>query len=70
VSGTVELTGQGVVPFSDGVMRGDELRLMLPAGAVDRGPVEMVGRVTRDTLAGTLRKSGRDLANWTARRVP
>ena len=70
VSGTVELAGQGNVPLSDGLLRGDELRLMLPAGAVDRGPVEMVGRATRDTLAGTLRKSGRDLANWTARRIP
>jgi SAM-dependent methyltransferase len=68
VSGTVELTGQGVVPFSDGAMRGDELRLMLPAGAVDRGPVEMVGRVNGDRMAGTLRKAGRDLANWSAKR--
>ena len=68
VSGTVELTGQGDVPLSGGKLRGDELRLTLPAGAVDRGPVEMVGRVDGDALAGTLRKAGRDIANWSARR--
>jgi SAM-dependent methyltransferase len=68
VSGTVELTGQGDVPLSGGRLRGDELRLTLPAGAVDHGPVEMVGRVNGDTLAGTLRKAGRDIAHWSARR--
>ena len=68
VSGSVELTGQGNVPISQGRLRGDELRLTLPPGAVDRGPVEMVGRVSGDTLAGTLRKGGRELANWSARR--
>jgi len=68
VSGTVELTGQGDVPFSDGALRGDELRLTLPAGAVDRGPVEMVGRVNGGRIVGTLRKAGRDLANWSAQR--
>jgi methyltransferase family protein len=70
VSGAIELTGQGEVPLSGGRLRGDELRLTLPAGAVDRGPVEMVGRATGDTLAGTLRKAGRDLATWSARRRP
>jgi hypothetical protein len=68
VTGTVELTGQGDVPLSGGRLRGDELRLTLPAGAVDHGPVEMVGRVNGDTLAGTLRKAGRDIAKWSARR--
>lgn len=68
VSGTVELTGQGKVPLSGGRLRGDELRLTLPAGAVARSPVEMVGRVSGDTLAGTLRKGGRALATWSARR--
>jgi SAM-dependent methyltransferase len=68
VSGTVELTGQGDVPVSGGRLRGDELRLTLPPGAVDHGPVEMVGRANGDTLAGTLRKAGRDLATWSARR--
>jgi hypothetical protein len=68
VSGSVELTGQGDVPLSQGRLRGDELHLTLPPGAVDRGPVEMVGRVTGDTIAGTLRKAGRELATWSARR--
>jgi len=68
VSGTLELTGQGNVPLSQGGLRGEELRLMLPAGAVDRGPVEMVGRVKGDNMAGTLRKAGRDLASWSAKR--
>jgi SAM-dependent methyltransferase len=64
VSGTVELTGQGEVPVKEGGLRGDELRLVLADA------VEMVGRATGDTLAGTLHKSGRELATWTARRVP
>ena len=68
VSGSVELTGQGEVPLSAGKLNGDELRLTLPAGAVDHGPVEMVGRVSGDTLTGTLRKNGHDLATWSARR--
>jgi hypothetical protein len=68
ISGTVELTGQGDVPLSDGALRGNELRLTLPAGAVDRGPVEMVGRVIGGKIVGTLRKAGRDLASWSAQR--
>jgi len=68
VSGSIELTGQGDVPLAGGKLRGDELRLTLPPGAVDHGPVEMVGRVTGDTIAGTLRKAGRELATWSARR--
>jgi hypothetical protein len=68
VLGTVELTGQGDVRLSGGRLRGDELRLTLPAGAVDRGPVEMVGRVNGGKIVGTLRKAGRDLANWNAQR--
>ena len=68
VSGSVELTGQGDVPLSEGKLSGDELRLTLPPGAVDHGPVEMVGRVAGDTIAGTLRKAGRELATWSARR--
>jgi hypothetical protein len=68
VSGSVELTGQGVVRLSEGKLSGDELRLILPRGAINRGPVEMVGRVTGDTLAGTLRKADREIATWSARR--
>jgi methyltransferase family protein len=68
VSGSVELAGQGDVPISKGRLQGDELRLTLPPGAVDRGPVEMVGRASGETLAGTIRKAGRELATWSARR--
>ena len=64
VSGTVELAGQGGVPVKEGGLRGDELRLVLADA------VEMVGRATGDTLTGTLRKSGREVATWTATRVP
>lgn len=68
VSGSVELTGQGDVPVSHGRLRGEELRLMLPPGALDRGPVELVGRVTGDSLSGTVRRADREVANWSARR--
>ncbi len=69
VSGTVELTGKGNVRFSEGRLRGDELRLTLPPGAIGRRPVEMVGRVSGDTLAGTLQRAGREVATWSARRT-
>jgi hypothetical protein len=68
VSGSVELTGQGDVPFSSGRLRGNEVRLVLPPGALDRGPVELVGRVTGDSLNGTVRRGEREVANWSARR--
>src|SRR5712675_1257095 len=68
VSGTVELTGQGDVPVSHGRLRGEEVRLVLPPGALDRGPVELVGRVTGDSLTGTVRRGEREVANWSARR--
>jgi Methyltransferase domain len=68
VSGAVELTGQGDVQISDGRLRGNEVRLVLPPGALDRGPVELVGRVTGDSLNGTVRRGEREVANWSARR--
>ena len=68
VSGSVELTGQGDVPFSSGRLRGDEVRLMLPPGALDRGPVELVGRVSGNSLSGTVRRADREVAHWSARR--
>ena len=63
VSGTVELTGQGDFPVKEGGLRGDELRLVLADA------LEMVGRASGDTLAGTLRRSGREVGTWSARRV-
>ncbi len=68
VSGSVELPGQGDVPFSSGRLRGNEVRLVLPPGALDRGPVELVGRVSEDSLNGTVRRGEREVANWSARR--
>src|SRR5882672_4119761 len=68
VSGSVELAGQGDVPISDGRLRGEELRLVLPPGALDRGPVELVGRVRGDFLSGTVRRGEREVASWSARR--
>jgi len=68
VSGSVELAGQGDVPISDGRLRGEELRLVLPPGALDRGPVELVGRVRGDSLSGTVRRGEREVASWSARR--
>ena len=68
VSGSVELTGQGDVPVSYGRLRGEELRLMLPPGALDRGPVELVGQVRGDSLNGTVRRGDREVAHWNAHR--
>lgn len=68
VSGSVELPGQGDVPFSSGRLRGNEVRLVLPPGALDRGPVELVGRVSGDSLNGTVRRGEREVASWSARR--
>ena len=68
VSGTVELPGQGDVPVSYGRLRGEELRLMLPPGALDRGQVELVGRMKDGSLIGTVRKDDREVARWNAHR--
>jgi hypothetical protein len=70
VSGTVELTGKGNVRFSDGRVSGNELRLTLPPGTIGRKPVEMVGHLSADALAGTLKSSGRDVGTWSALRRP
>ncbi len=68
VSGSVELTGQGDVPISYGRLRGEELVLMLPPGALDRGSVELIGRVRGDSLSGAVRRADREVAHWNARR--
>ena len=68
VSGSVELPGQGDVSISDGRLRGEELRLVLPPGALDHGPVELVGRVKGDSLSGTVRRGDREVARWNAHR--
>src|SRR6267378_8196192 len=68
VSGSVELPGQGDVPISLGRLRGEELSLLLPPGALDRGQVELVGRVKDGSLIGTVRKDDREVARWNAHR--
>ncbi len=68
VSGTVELTGQGDVTISYGRLRGEELVLMLPPGALDRGSVELTGRVRGDSLSGAGRRADREVAHGNARR--
>jgi hypothetical protein len=68
VSGSVELPGQGDVPVSQGRLRGEELRLVLPPGALGRGAVELIGRVRGDSLSGTVRSADREVATWNARR--
>jgi hypothetical protein len=68
VSGSVLVPGHGGVPVSDGRLRGEELRLTLPGGVFGRGPVDLVGRVTGDTLSGSVRRGGREVAIWSARR--
>ena len=68
VFGSVELTGQGDVPISYGRLRGEELVLMLPPGALDRGSVELIGRVRGDSLSGAVRRADREVAHWNARR--
>jgi len=70
VSGTTGLPGDGGQPISDGRLRGDELRLTLPGGTVAREQVELVGRVTGDSMSGTVRRAGREIATWSARRRP
>jgi hypothetical protein len=70
VSGIVGLPGNGGVPISDGRLRGDELRLAVPAGTVAREPVDLIGRVTGDSLSGTVRRADREIATWSALRRP
>jgi Methyltransferase domain len=68
VSGSISLPGRGAVPISDGRLRGEELRLVLPGGAFGPDPVELVGRVTGDTSSGSLKQGEREIAVWNGRR--
>lgn len=68
VSGSVRLPGQGALPVSHGRLRGEELRLTLPGGVYGGDPVELVGRVAGDSLAGRLLRGGRELGSFGARR--
>ena len=68
VSGSVRVPGNPAAPISAGRLRGDEIRLMLPGGTVAREPVDLVGRVSGDSLSGTVRRADREIATWSARR--
>jgi methyltransferase family protein len=69
VSGTVEVPGvPKPAPLSGGRLRGDELRLMLPAGVAGQEPVELTGRVAGSSAGGTASAARRSEGTWTARR--
>jgi hypothetical protein len=68
VSGSVGVPGNPAAPISEGRLRGDEIRLVLPGGTVAREPVDLVGRVSGDSLSGTVRRADREIATWSARR--
>jgi len=68
VSGSVRVPGKPAAPISEGRLRGDEIRLALPRGTVAREPVDLVGRVSGDTLSGSVRRADREIATWSARR--
>jgi hypothetical protein len=53
-----------------GRLNGDEIRLELPGRVVSRDPVDLVGRVTEDTLKGSVKRRDREIATWSARRRP
>jgi len=68
VSGSVRPPGQGALPVSHGRLRGEELELTLPGGVYGGEPVELVGRIAGDSLAGRLLRDGRELGSFGARR--
>jgi len=63
VSGTA-----GGAAISHGRLRGDELRMTLPAGVVGGEPLELVGRVAGDSMSGSARRGEREVESWSARR--
>lgn len=70
VSGSVRLPGQAALPVSGGRLRGEELRLTLPAGVYGDRPVELLARVSGDSFQGRVMGGGRELAAFSARRRP
>jgi methyltransferase family protein len=70
LSGAVRVTGRSAVPVSDGRLRGEELRLRLPAGVYGDDPVELVGRVSGDVIEGRVVGRERELATFKGRRRP
>lgn len=68
LTGSVLVQGKNSMPITRGTLRGDEIRIELPGGAVSRGPVELVGRVAGDALKGSVRRDQKEIATWSARR--
>jgi hypothetical protein len=63
VSGSVE-----GAPISDGRLRGDELRMTLPAGIAGSEPLELTGVVRGNSLSGATRTTRSGITAWSAHR--
>jgi hypothetical protein len=68
LTGSVLVQGKKAMPITRGALKGDEIRIELPDGAVSRGPVELVGRAAGDSLKGSVRRDQKEIATWSARR--
>jgi hypothetical protein len=68
LSGSVLVQGKKAMPIIRGSLKGDEIRIEMPDGAVSRGPVALVGRATGDTLKGSVQRDQKEIATWSARR--
>jgi SAM-dependent methyltransferase len=68
VSGSVTASAKSEAPITQGFLRGEEINIEMPARVISRGPVTLVGRVAGDTLKGSVRNRGREIATWSARR--
>jgi len=68
LTGSVLVQGKKAMPITRGALKGDEIRIEMPDGAVSRGPVALVGRATGDTLKGSVQRDQKEIATWSARR--
>lgn len=68
LTGSVLVQGKNAMPITRGSLRGDQIRIEMPDGAVSRGPVVLVGRATGDTLKGSVQRDQKEIATWSARR--
>ena len=68
LTGSVLVQGKNAMPITRGSLRGDQIRIEMPDGAVSRGPVALVGRATGDTLKGSVQRDQKEIATWSARK--
>jgi hypothetical protein len=68
LTGSVLVQGKKAMPITRGALKGDEIRIEMPDGAVSRGPVALVGRATGDTLKGSVQRDQKEIATWSARK--